>query len=131
MSRERILVAEDDPVTSRFLTSLLREKGYQVLVAEDGNHAYELAVDQLPDLILSDVVMPYRDGLEILRVIRRDARLANVPVIILSMKDKEEDIVHGLRMGARCKRPSLSRNRFGVSPKPRTEWKMRWHRASR
>ena len=100
MSRERILVAEDDPVTSRFLTSLLREKGYQVLVAEDGNHAYELAVDQLPDLILSDVVMPYRDGLEILRVIRRDARLANVPVIILSMKDKEEDIVHGLRMGA-------------------------------
>ncbi len=100
MARECILVAEDDPVTSRFLTSLLREKGYQVLVAEDGNHAYQLALDQHPDLILSDVVMPYRDGFEILRVIRRDARLANVPIIILSMKDKEEDIVHGLRMGA-------------------------------
>ena len=100
MTRECILVAEDDPVTSRFVTSLLREKGYQVLVAEDGNHAYQLALDQNPDLILSDVVMPYRDGFEILRVIRRDKRLANVPIIILSMKDKEEDIVHGLRMGA-------------------------------
>ena len=100
MSRECILVAEDDPVTCRFLSSLLREKGYEVLVAEDGNHAYQLALEQHPDLILSDVVMPYRDGFEILRVIRRDARLARVPIIILSMRDKEEDIVHGLRMGA-------------------------------
>ena len=100
MSGERILVAEDDPLTSRFVTSLLRDKGYQVLVAEDGEHASELAIDQQPDLILSDVVMPYRDGFEVLRIIRKDARLAEVPVIILSMKDKEEDIVLGLQMGA-------------------------------
>ena len=100
MAGERILVAEDDPLTSRFVTSLLREKGYEVLVAEDGEHAYELAIDQQPDLILSDVVMPYRDGFEVLRIIRKDARLAEVPVIILSMKDKEEDIVQGLQMGA-------------------------------
>jgi len=100
MPGERILVAEDDPVTSRFVASLLRGKGYEVLVAEDGEHAYELALGLDPDLIISDLVMPYRDGLDILRAVRRDHRLHRVPVVILSMKDREEDIVQGLEMGA-------------------------------
>ena len=100
MSHERVLVAEDDPVTSRFLASLLDEKGYEVLTAEDGDHAYELAVRRHPDLIICDVVMPYRDGFEVLRAVRRDVRLASIPVVILSMRDREEDIVRGLEMGA-------------------------------
>jgi DNA-binding response OmpR family regulator len=100
MAYERVLVAEDDPVTSRFVASLLGEKGYEVLVAEDGDHAWELALRQHPDLIICDVVMPYRDGFDVLRALRRHASLAGIPVVILSMRDREEDIVRGLEMGA-------------------------------
>lgn len=97
---KRILVAEDDPVTRRFVASLLEERGYEVLVAEDGEHAVRIAGSVLPDLIVSDLVMPYRDGYEVLRTIRNDARLAKTPVLILSMRDREEDIVRGFEQGA-------------------------------
>ncbi len=97
---KRILVAEDDPVTRRFVASLLEERGYEVLVAEDGAHALDTALSAMPDLIVSDLVMPYRDGYEVLRAVRADARLARIPVLILSMRDREEDIVRGLEHGA-------------------------------
>jgi DNA-binding response OmpR family regulator len=97
---KRILVAEDDPVTRRFVVSLLEERGYEVLVAEDGEHALATAIDARPDLIVSDLVMPYRDGFEVLRAVRNDPRLNGTPVLILSMRDREEDIVRGFEQGA-------------------------------
>jgi DNA-binding response OmpR family regulator len=100
MAEESVLVAEDDPTTCRFVASLLDAKGYRVLTAEDGRHAYEIALHELPDLIICDVVMPYRDGFDVLRAVRRDERLSRIPVVILSMRDREEDIVRGLEMGA-------------------------------
>ena len=96
----RILVADDDPVTSRFVRSLLESEGFDVLVAEDGEQALRLAGEHHPDLILSDIVMPYRDGYEVLRAVRARRELSRVPVVILSMKDREEDIVRGLEEGA-------------------------------
>jgi DNA-binding response OmpR family regulator len=95
-----ILVAEDDPVTRRFVVSLLEERGYQVLVSEDGESAVATAISAKPDLLVSDLVMPYRDGFEVLRAIRGDERLKNLPVLILSMRDREEDIVRGFEQGA-------------------------------
>jgi len=100
VTADRILVADDDPVAARFVASLLQDRGYEVTVAEDGNHAVELALAGPPDLIVSDLVMPYRDGLEVVRVLRADPRLEDTPIIILSMKDREEDIVRGLEQGA-------------------------------
>ena len=97
---KRILVAEDDPVTRRFIVTLLEERGYEVLVAEDGEHAVETATRARPDLIVSDLVMPYRDGYEVLRAIRNDDRIKDTPVLILSMRDHEEDIVRGFEQGA-------------------------------
>lgn len=97
---KRILVAEDDPVTRRFVVSLLEESGYEVLVAEDGEHAVATAISARPDLVVSDLVMPYRDGFEVLRAIRNDPRVASLPVLILSMRDREEDIVRGFEQGA-------------------------------
>ena len=97
---KRILVAEDDPVTRRFVVSLLEERGYEVLVAENGEHALEAATLSRPDLIVSDLVMPYRDGYEVLRAIRNDDRVKHTPVLILSMRDHEEDIVRGFEQGA-------------------------------
>lgn len=96
----RILVAEDDPVTCRFIVSLLEDKGYEVVVAEDGERAYASAISIRPDLIVSDLVMPYRDGFELLRAIRNDDRVARTPIVLLSMRDREEDIVRGFESGA-------------------------------
>ena len=100
MTGKRILVAEDDPVTARFLLSLLEEKGYEVLLADDGEQACRLAVTARPDLIVSDLAMPYRDGFEVVRTLREDARSSGIPVILVSMRDREEDIVYGLEHGA-------------------------------
>lgn len=100
MAGERILIAEDDPITARFVSSLLQEQGYEVLLAEDGEHAVELALKHRPDLIVSDLIMPYRDGFMVLRILRSTEELAGIPILILSMRDREEDIVRGLEEGA-------------------------------
>jgi DNA-binding response OmpR family regulator len=97
---KRILVAEDDPVSRRFVVTLLEEKGYEVLVAEDGEHAVATALATVPDLIVCDLVMPYRDGYEVLRAVRNDERTSGIPVLILSMRDREEDIIRGFEQGA-------------------------------
>ena len=96
----RVLVVDDDPVTAKFVASLLREEGHEILIADDGEYALELAARHDLDLIVCDLVMPYRDGFSVLRAIRRDGRSDEVPVIILSMRDREEDIVRGLEEGA-------------------------------
>jgi len=100
MAGERILVADDDVLTSRFVASLLREEGYEVLLAEDGDQALGLAREHAPALILSDLLMPYKDGFGLLRALRAEERTARIPVIILSMRDREEDIVRGFEEGA-------------------------------
>ena len=96
----RILVIDDDAVSLRFVASLLREKGYEVLVAEDGEHGWHLARAHQPDLIVTDLVMPYRDGFQLVGVIRADRELSKIPIVVLSMRDREEDIVRGLENGA-------------------------------
>ncbi len=98
--REKILVADDDAVTARFVSTLLREEGFEVLVAVDGEHALQLAGEHAPDRLVCDLVMPYRDGYSVLRAVRADDRLARMSVMILSMRDREEDIVRGLEEGA-------------------------------
>ena len=100
MSDDRILVAEDDPVTLRFVVSLLEEKGYEVYEATDGRSALELAAEHVPDLIVTDLVMPYRDGYGLLRAIRDEDATRKIPVLILSMRDREDDIVRGFEDGA-------------------------------
>lgn len=100
MNEKRILVADDDELTARFVSSLLREKGYEVMIAEDGDQALAMALEKRPDLIVSDLLMPFRDGFGLLRELRAKPELAELPVIILSMRDREEDIVQGLEEGA-------------------------------
>ena len=100
MSDDRILVAEDDPVTLRFVVSLLEEKGYEVYEASDGRSALELAAAHAPDLIVTDLVMPYRDGFGLLRAVREHEATRRIPVLILSMRDREDDIVRGFEDGA-------------------------------
>ena len=96
----KILVADDDPIFLQFTRSLLEDRGYEVVTADDGEKALATARRELPDLVVTDLVMPYRNGLEIIREMRADPNLKHIPVIVISMKDKELDIVHGLEEGA-------------------------------
>ena len=100
MSSRQILVVDDDVVTARFIASLLREHEFDVLVAEDGEHALELVREHELAMVVCDLVMPYRDGYSVLRAIRQSEQLRDLPVLLLSMRDREEDIVKGLEEGA-------------------------------
>jgi DNA-binding response OmpR family regulator len=93
-----VLVVEDDPSIAIGLRINLESEGYTVQVAEDGDQALELARSSEPDLIVLDVMLPKKNGLEVLHQLRAEGR--NVPIIILSAKAAEMDKVAGLELGA-------------------------------
>ncbi len=90
----RVLVADDDPAVLWSFSGLLREAGAQVLEAQDGAQALELARRMRPHVVVSDILMPKIDGFALCREIKRDALLAHVPVILLSWK---EDFLQRMR----------------------------------
>lgn len=94
--KETILVVEDDEDMRSFVVSMLSDS-YRVLQACDGRCGAELALEALPDLIISDVMMPVMDGLQMCRQLKEDIRTNHIPVIMLTAKDGELD---GLRTGA-------------------------------
>lgn len=98
MSRLRILTIEDDPAIRRGIVDSLRFAGYEVLEAADGETGLDMATGREFDLLLLDLVLPKRDGLEILREVRR--LRPTLPVIVLTARGDEADRVRGLRDGA-------------------------------
>jgi DNA-binding response OmpR family regulator len=94
----RILIVEDDPSISAGLRMNLRHEGFEIELAHDGRRGLELAVDDPPDLILLDVMLPEMNGYEVLRELRR--RGIKAGVIMLTAKGLEEDKVMGLDLGA-------------------------------
>jgi len=98
MSRERILTVEDDPAIRRGIVDALKFAGYETLEAGDGDAGLEMATKREFDLLLLDLVLPQRDGFEILQEVRR--LRPTLPVIILSARGEEPDRVRGLKDGA-------------------------------
>ncbi|KJS79755.1 MAG: hypothetical protein JM58_19630 [Peptococcaceae bacterium BICA1-8] len=96
----RILVVEDDPNIRELLQYNLEKEGFEVRTAEDGQKGLEEIETKWPDLVILDLMIPYRDGLEICRIMRSKRELAHIPVIILTAKGEEIDRVLGLEMGA-------------------------------
>ena len=97
----KILIADDDPISRRLLEATLSEWGYDVLVTYDGSAAWK-AMQQLeaPGLVISDWMMPHMDGLELCRKIRQMDRTGYIYFIILTAKDRKEDVIDGLDAGA-------------------------------
>ncbi len=95
--RRKILVVDDEPRIIQFIRLNLEHDGFEVYEATSGPQALEKLRDQLPDLILLDVMMPDIDGFETLRLIRE---ISTVPVIMLTAKGEEDDRVRGLELGA-------------------------------
>ena len=98
MSRQCILTIEDDPAIRRGVVDALRFAGYDTLEAADGESGLEMALRRQFDLLLLDLVLPKRDGLEILTEVRR--LRPTLPIIILSARGEETNRVNGLRDGA-------------------------------
>ena len=94
---KRILVVDDEPRMRRFMHMNLDLEGYHVIEASNGLEAVTRVREDLPALVLLDVMMPEMDGFEALRMIRE---ISNVPVIMLTVKSDEEDKVRGLELGA-------------------------------
>ncbi|MBN1933656.1 MAG: response regulator transcription factor [Anaerolineae bacterium] len=95
--KKLILAVDDEPRMTRFIRMNLELEGYQVSEATNGLDALAKVRDELPDLVLLDIMMPDMDGFETLQHIRE---VSNVPVIMLTAKGEEEDKVHGLELGA-------------------------------
>ncbi len=98
MAKGRIVVVEDEPAIRRGVVDALRLTGYEVVEAADGMVGLQVAVQPNVDLILLDLMLPRRDGLEVLAEVRKVCPTR--PVIILTARGTEEDRVRGLKMGA-------------------------------
>lgn len=99
---DTVFVIEDDEHIGMLLQLLLERHGYQVQRAIDGNQAERLIADsdEVPDLILLDVMLPYRNGFELIQQIRARSAWESVPIIMLTAKTMEHDIVRAFDAGA-------------------------------
>jgi DNA-binding response OmpR family regulator len=96
----KILVAEDESHIADMITFKLANAGHRIVRARDGEEAMTLAGIELPELILLDAMMPGLSGFEVLRRLKADSVLRSVPVIMVTAKGQERDVVNGLREGA-------------------------------
>ncbi|MEO7136884.1 MAG: response regulator [Gemmatimonadales bacterium] len=96
----KILVAEDEKQIADMIAFKLTNSGHQVIRAQDGEQALKLARLDIPDLIMLDAMMPGLSGFEVLRRLKIDSELRAVPVIMVTAKGHERDVLSGLRGGA-------------------------------
>ena len=96
----RILVAEDDPNSRKLLDFRLKSVGHEVIFAVDGGEALEMVTKEKPELVLLDIIMPVMNGFQVLRKLKSQEETKNIPVIMLTSKAQEKDIVSGLEVGA-------------------------------
>ncbi|WP_096437976.1 response regulator YycF [Alteribacter populi] len=97
MDKQLILVVDDEQPIADILKFGLEKDGFDVVCAYDGNEAIEKVKEHVPDLILLDIMLPYRDGMEVCREVRKTY---DMPIIMLTAKDSEIDKVLGLELGA-------------------------------
>jgi DNA-binding NarL/FixJ family response regulator len=98
--QKRLLLIDDDPNLILLVKDYLEFRGFEVVTAENGLEALDLLEQQLPDMIVCDVMMPEMDGYTFVEQIRQDARYSWIPVLFLSAKGQSQDRVRGLNTGA-------------------------------
>ena len=96
----KVLVVDDDAFIRRPLEFILREEGFEPFTAVDGDDCLKKVAERRPDLIILDVMMPGRDGFEVCRMLKDDPDLADIPIILLSARGRENDRKKGLMLGA-------------------------------
>lgn len=97
----KILLIEDDPFFQKFYSFKLREQQFEVFVGKDGVEGLQLVRSNTPDLILLDLIMPNKDGFEVLQELASDQELKKIPVLVFSTLSQEKDIARAKELGAR------------------------------
>jgi two-component system phosphate regulon response regulator PhoB len=100
VAKESILVVEDEDDIRELLRYNLAREGYRVTAAASGEEALRAARDSLPDMVLLDLMLPGVDGLEVCRSLKQDPQTRKLPIVMLTAKGEEADIVAGLELGA-------------------------------
>ena len=95
-----ILLAEDEPQTAQLIEFKLKQAGFEVAHATDGESALTLVAATQPVLIILDGLMPVMDGFEVLRRLKESPRFQRIPVIMLTARSRDKDVVSGLELGA-------------------------------
>ena len=95
-----VLICDDDPLLLELLSHRLAGKGYEVTTAEDGREAWDKVQELKPAAVVLDVMMPMVNGLELLRRIKENPDLSDTPVLMLTARKQEKDIVGALDLGA-------------------------------
>lgn len=98
--KKNILLVEDDVFVSDIYQTKLTHDGFAVVAARNGLEAIKILETEVPDLILLDIIMPYVDGMEVLKKIKGDDRLKKIPVILLTNLSEKEKIDKALEIGA-------------------------------
>jgi two-component system alkaline phosphatase synthesis response regulator PhoP len=100
MAKEVILIVDDEEDIRELVALNLRREGYQILTCDTGERALELVRSKKPDLVVLDLMLPGVDGLEVCRRLKADPDSRRIPVVMLTAKGEETDIVAGLELGA-------------------------------
>jgi two-component system alkaline phosphatase synthesis response regulator PhoP len=95
----KVLIAEDSSTVRRLVAARLVADGYEVLEASDGEEALNLTRSERPDLLVLDKVMPKFDGFEVVRALREDPETQAMPIVMLTERTSEEDVLSGLNLG--------------------------------
>ncbi len=100
MPKKKILVIEDDRDISELIAYNLEREGYEIACLYDGSQAIDFVHKRKPELIILDLMLPEVDGIEICRALKSDANTKHIPIVMLTAKSEEADVVVGLQMGA-------------------------------
>jgi len=100
MTKETILIVDDEEDIIELIKYNLKNEGYSILTAEAGEQAIKIAKQSRPDLIVLDLMLPGMDGLEVTRYLRSNDQTRDLPIVILTAKGEESDIITGLELGA-------------------------------
>ena len=100
MAKETVLVVEDEEDIAELVQYNLARERYEVRLAESGEVGLEIARRERPDIILLDIMLPAMDGLEVCRALKSDPDTAQIPIVMVSAKGEESDVVSGLELGA-------------------------------
>ncbi|TSC55454.1 MAG: hypothetical protein G01um101418_938 [Parcubacteria group bacterium Gr01-1014_18] len=99
-AKAKILVVEDDRFLSKVYSTKLTAGGYETLLAGDGEEGARRVAEDLPDLVLLDIVMPKKNGFDVLREVKSSSKTKDIPIIILSNLGQEDDVKKGMELGA-------------------------------
>jgi len=100
MAKERILVVDDEEDILELVNFNLAKEGYRVISTTTGERAVEMSRSERPDLIVLDLMLPGMDGLEVAKFLKQNQETQNIPIVMLTAKGEESDVVTGLELGA-------------------------------